>query len=297
MGAASPAAVATTAGCLWQISIGEERYRARTQEQDGQPCRPERDGRARPPVLFHPGRIAKARQASACRCMPSTGRAQVTKLTKEQRATAATLTSRPRLQPPRLAQGRRGRRRLRRHGPVDRQRRLLLLGRAQSPELVGRAAGSGHPRLHREDRHQGQYHALLAERGADQQAPGDQGSGLRSVPADPRPRAAVQGSGPAAALRPEQAAQQQERHPLHDGGFDQRLDLGRQALPSAALLGHRGDGLAHRRVEGRCEQSQLRRSLGRGRQGQDPRPTAFAHHRHRPVDGRHGQASLQPHAG
>ena len=38
--------------------------------------------------------------------------------------------------------------------------------------------------------------------------------------------------------------------PSDDRGLDQRLDLGRQALPSAALLGHRGRGLAHRRVEG-----------------------------------------------
>ena len=37
--------------------------------------------------------------------------------------------------------------------------------------------------------------AVLAERGADQQAAGDRRRGLRSLPADPRPRSAVQGPG------------------------------------------------------------------------------------------------------
>ena len=71
------------------------------------------------------------------------------------------------------------------------------------------------------------------------------GAGLRHLPADPRPRAAVQGHRRAGAARREEA-----RHRQHPAVGAQRLedelDVGRQALSRAALLGHGSDFVAQR---------------------------------------------------
>ena len=85
--------------------------------------------------------------------------------------------------------------------------------------------------------HQGQSDAVLAERRADQQAAGDRRRRLRPLPADARPRAAVQGSWRSCALRHEQGEECRQPDPLNAGRLDQRLDMGRRTLSPAACLG------------------------------------------------------------
>ena len=65
-----------------------------------------------------------------------------------------------------------------------RQACAVVLGRTQSSDVVGRVSRSGHPEFREGDRHQGQPDAVLAERRADQQAPGDRRRRLRPLPAD-----------------------------------------------------------------------------------------------------------------
>ena len=68
-------------------------------------------------------------------------------------------------------------------------------------------------------------------------------------------------------------------------GSTSAVDMGRWSLPPAALLGLRGDLLAHRPLEGRSGPALLRLAVGRGRQGPRPGPSALLSARHRPVDG------------
>ena len=82
------------------------------------------------------------------------------------------------------------------------------------------------------------------------------------------------------------------------GGLDQELDLGRQTLPCAACLGHRGD-----RVAQRSRRRSSRRSFPSGRyverrvQRQSAGASALFAARHRPLSRRRRQAAEQPDAG
>ena len=98
------------------------------------------------------------------------------------------------------------------------------------------------------------------------------------------------------ALRREEADARRRSCRRCSNAVARRLDLGRQALPRAALLGHRGDLLAQRPDQARYGDPVLRHAVGRRVQGQGAGPPALAPARHRPVDGRQRQAAVEPHA-
>ena len=180
--------------------------------------------------------------------------------------------------------------------PAIVSQRALLLGLAQHHQLGRRIAEPADPQFREGDRHQGQFDAVQPERGADQQAAGDRRRRLRRLPADARPRAAVQGHRRPAADRHRQMRPDQRHRAGPAVGLDQELDLGRQALSRAACLGHGGDLLAQRPHQDRPGGTVVRHAVERRIQGQGAGPPAFAAARHRPVDGRDRQAADQPHA-
>ena len=124
-----------------------------------------------------------------------------------------------------------------------------------------------HPEFRKGDGHQGQPDAVLAERRADQQAAGDRRRRFRPLPADPRPRAAVQGPRRAGAVRHQQA--EERRQPASPRCSKARpalwtWDGGLYHLPHC--WGSRGDLLAHRsRRRAITRRCQLRLALGRRR--------------------------------
>jgi spermidine/putrescine transport system substrate-binding protein len=118
------------------------------------------------------------------------------------------------------------------------------------------------PEFRKGHRHQGEPDAVLAERRADQQAAGNRRRRLRPLPADPQPRAAVQGSRRSGALRHQQDQELRQRHPVDPGEL---ADLwtwedGLYYLPhvwGSEALSYRTD-----LYQGRCDQAQLRLAVG-----------------------------------
>ena len=123
------------------------------------------------------------------------------------------------------------------------------------------------------------------------------GARLRPLPADARPRAAVQGH--------RRAGRRSTRSKLTlDGLLPSLLGAGEDGLDRGTAScyhvphcwGTEAISLAQRPDQDRSRHAVLRHAVERRVQGQGAGPSALAAARHRPVDGRHRQAAVEPHA-